>query len=90
MLGPITCNNCDPKCLIQIVVHVEGLLIKIIQTLGHQHLRNFDVAHDLTKASTTNNHPHQPQRISGNRSSCNPKQEVALLSSQPPLPIIRK
>ena len=41
------------------------------------------------KASTTHNHPIQPQRNAtkkdANRSSSNPKQEVAPLSTWPPL-----
>ena len=49
----------------------------------NERLCNFDAAYDLTKASTTHNHLHQPQR-SVSCSSCNPKQEVGFLN-QPPL-----
>ena len=75
-------------CLIQFVTHIGGLPMiwkwSREHPIGNQHLWNFDAAHDSTKAQK--NHLHQPQRSYGCY-SCNPMQEVASFSTQPPLPI---
>ena len=79
-----------PKCLIQIVAHLRGLPMlqkRLRENLyGSQHLCNFDVAHDLTRASTTCINQKETPHKSVRCSTCNPKQEVASFSSQPPLP----